>query len=256
MDLGIRGKLALVTGASRGIGRAIAVGLAREKVRVVGVSRSESDLQDLLTEMEEQGSGHRVVSCDLSRSGGPEELMRDAMSPNMPDILVNNVGGTLGVVDPLCGSSDWLRVLRFNLEVPVELARLAIPYMRRQKWGRIVNISSISGLEQHGPIPYCASKAALIAYTRGMGRFVSPDNVIMSTVASGAVYTEGGYWDVASLERPEHVEAYTKERMAIQRLGRPEEIADVVAFLCSDRSSFCVGSVVPVDGGQGRSYST
>ena len=97
-------------------------------------------------------------------------------------------------------------------------------------------------------------KAALNAYTRSFGRYVSPDGVNVVAVLPGAVFTEGGYWDNTARERPEHVEKYLKERMAIRRFGKPDEIGQVVAFLCSEHASFMVGSAVLVDGGQGRVF--
>mgnify|MGYP000620818278 CR=1 FL=1 len=101
---------------------------------------------------------------------------------------------------------------------------------------------------------YGATKAALNAYTRGLGRAMASSGVIVSGILPGAVWTESGYWDKAERERPEHFSNYLRERMAIGRLGKPEEIAGLVAMLCSEHASFCVGSLLPVDGGQGRSY--
>jgi 3-oxoacyl-[acyl-carrier protein] reductase len=126
--------------------------------------------------------------------------------------------------------------------------------MQQKGWGRIVHVSSISSMENHGPIPYCAAKAALNAYTRSLGRAMAKSGVVVSAILPGAVRTESGYWEKAERERPAHVDAYLRERMAIGRLGRPEEIAGLAAFLCSDHASFCVGSIFPADGGQGRSY--
>ena len=125
---------------------------------------------------------------------------------------------------------------------------------KRQKWGRICHVSSISALENQGPPAYCAAKSALNAYVRSLGRFVAADNVILTSVMPGAVFTKDGYWDVAARERPAHVEKYLNERMAIRRFGRVEEISELVAFLCSEHSSFCVGSCVLADGGQGRAF--
>jgi 3-oxoacyl-[acyl-carrier protein] reductase len=144
--------------------------------------------------------------------------------------------------------------MRVNLEVPIELNRALIPYMREKKWGRICHISSIAGLENQGPPSYCAAKAGLIAYSRSLGRFVAKDGISMTTVLPGAVYTEGGYWDITSKTRPDHIKKYLEERMAIQRFGDPDEIGEVVAFLCSRLSSFCIGSAFLVDGGQGKVF--
>lgn len=254
MDLNLNGKVALVTGAGGGIGRSIALHLAREGARIVAASLERRDLDSLLADLGATDF-HRVVQIDLLEDDAPERLVKQVRRQGQQiDIVVNNVGGTLDVNDPFCTLADWRKVMRLNLEVAVEINRLLLPEMQQRKWGRVVNISSISGAENHGPIPYCSAKAALIAYTRSMGRLISSDGVIMTAVLPGAVFTEGGYWDAAGRERPEHVEKYLRDRMAIHRFGTVEEISSVVAFLCSDAASFCVGSIVPVDGGQGRTF--
>ena len=140
------------------------------------------------------------------------------------------------------------------MEVAIELNNCVIPHMKEQKWGRIVNISSISSLENQGPVPYCSIKSALTAYSRSMGRVLAPEGIIMTSVLPGAIFTDGGYWDKTSVTDPEHVKKYLNERMAIKRFGTLDEIGNVVTFLCSQQASFCVGSMVPVDGGQGRCF--
>ena len=114
--------------------------------------------------------------------------------------------------------------------------------MIKKKWGRICHVSSISALENQGPPAYCASKSALNAYVRSLGRYVAPHNVILTSVMPGAIFTEGGYWDTASVERPDHVEKYLNERMAIKRFGTPDEVANVIAFMVSDATSFAPGT--------------
>lgn len=255
MQLGLTDKVAVVTGAGAGIGRAVALSLAAEGVRVAAASLDRSELDDLIEKLRAIGGEHLVVPVDLAVEGAPAQLIQQVRANiGRVDIVVNNVGGTLNVTDPFAPLADWRRVWRLNFEVALEINALVLPDMRSQQWGRVVNISSISGAENHGPIPYCSAKAALIAYTRSMGRLVSPDGVIMTAVLPGAVFTTGGYWDNAQRSRPKHVDTYVAERMAIHRLGRVEEISSVVTFLCSQGASFCVGSIVPVDGGQGRMF--
>ena len=255
MDLGIKDKSAVVTGAGRGLGRGIAMNLAKEGARVGVISRTKSELNDLITKMEGEKKGHYAIACDLTEEGVPQEVISE-MQENVghPDIIVNNLGGTLDITDPFCSIHDWRKVWRINMEVGIEINNLVIPHMKEKKWGRIVNISSISSMEQHGPVSYCSVKAALSAYTRSMGRFLSSYGIIMVAVLPGAVFTEKGYWDIASKERPEHVKKYLNETMAIKRFGAMDEIATVVTFFCSEHASFCVGSIVPVDGGQGRGF--
>jgi 3-oxoacyl-[acyl-carrier protein] reductase len=255
MDLGIKGKLALVTGAGRGLGEGICRSLAAEGAQVIASSRTQADLAELLTKLDREGKGHHAIALDLVESDGPARLI-DYVTKlgRAPDIVVNNVGGNLNYTDPLGSVSEWREVMRLNVEVGIELNRAFIPAMRQNKWGRICHVSSISALENQGPPAYCAAKAALNAYVRSLGRYVSADNVILTSVMPGAVFTTGGYWDVATRERPDHVAKYLNERMAIKRFGRIEEISGIVSFLCSEQASFCVGSCFLADGGQGRVF--
>jgi len=256
VELGIQGRRVLVTGAGRGIGRAIALCLAMEGARVAVVSRTATDTEKLVVDMGGETLGHCHLAMDLVPEGAPARLVdRIGEAGFGPiDIVVHNLGSTLEITDPFCSVDEWRDIWRLNLEIAVELNLLLLPGMRQRHWGRVVHIASIAATENQGPVPYCSVKAALTAYARSMGRVVAPDGVIVTAVLPGAVFTEGGYWDQASRERPEHVQKYLSERMAIHRFGTPDEIGNAVAFLCSEQAAFFVGSVVPIDGGQGRSF--
>ena len=254
MDLGIKGRKALVTGAGRGLGRAIAVALANEGVIIAAVSRTKNDIDELITSIGGESKGHIGIDMDLMPDGAGNDLIKNLKNFGSIDIVVHNAGGTLDINDPFCSLEEWRKIYRFNFEIALEINRLILPAMQQQKWGRICHISSISAMENHGPVPYCSMKAALTAYTRSMGGVVAPDGVVITAVLPGAVFTEGGYWDETSKLRPEHVHKYLNERQRIGRFGRPEEIGNYVTYLCSELASFNTGSIVPVDGGQGRGY--
>jgi 3-oxoacyl-[acyl-carrier protein] reductase len=257
VDLGIKGRKALVTGGANGIGRAIAVDLAAEGVQVVITSRSQEAIDKTLALMGGRQAGHYGIACEIEEEGAParvaDEIRREIGDL---DIVVNNVGHTQNVLDPYCPISDWRKVFRLNLEVAIEINNLFLPHMKAQDWGRIVNITAGAALENSGPVPYCASKAAFTAYTRSMGRILAIEtrNVIMTAVLPGVVLTEGGHWDKVLQERPEHAEKYLKERTPAGRFGRPSEISPTVVMLCSEKATFHQGSIVLVDAGQGRHY--
>ena len=246
MDLGIKGKLALVTGASRGIGKGITYSLLSENVRVIGISKSDIAIKD---------KNFSFIKCDLSNKNNLFELIEKLKKESLyPDIIINNVGGNLGYIDPLKSFEGWKDVSFLNLETSMILNEAFLPKMIKNRWGRVCHVSSISSLENQGPPIYCAVKAALNAYVRSLGRYVCENNVILTSILPGAIFTSGGYWDEASSKRPEHVERYLKDRMAIKRFGKVSEISDLVTVLVSEKSSFCPGTSLLADGGQGRVF--
>lgn len=220
MDLGIKGKRALVTGGAHGIGAGIVAALRAEGAQVWITSRSGSD----------------------------------AWPPDLVDILVNNAGHTLDVTDPHCSMADWERVLDLNFKQALRMCATVIPFMKKKGWGRIVNITSCAGLENSGPVTYCVAKAALTAYTRCMGRVLAAEapGIVMSAVYPSVIKTEGGHWDRAD---PAHAERYLKERVPTGRFQTVEEFAAVVAFYCGQQASACHGAIVSADQGQSRHYS-
>ena len=253
MIINLENKISLVTGAGRGIGEGICIDLAKAGSKIIAVSRNNNNLKKLKKKL--YGSEHLFFSCDLEKKNSLKKVFSFLKKNKIkPDIVINNVGGNLGYTDPLAPISDFEKVFHLNFNLTVEINRFVIPSMIKKKWGRIINISSISALENQGPPSYCASKAALNAYTRSLGRYISKNNVIMTSVMPGAIMTKGGYWELKSKNDKKHVTKYLKDRMAINRFGKVEEITSFVTFLASDHASFCPGSCFLVDGGQGRVF--
>jgi NAD(P)-dependent dehydrogenase (short-subunit alcohol dehydrogenase family) len=256
VNFNLKGKRALVTGASRGIGEAIAVSLAGEGATVAVTARTDDALAGVLAAIGGRANGHTAVAVDLATDEGPGRLIAELRRGfGVPDVVVHNLGGSLEIRDPFCPLEDWRKVFRLNLEVGIALNNLVVPDMKARGWGRIVHVSSVSGLENVGAITYCAAKAALNAYTKGLGRILAPDGIVVCAVCPGMVLAPGGPWDRATKERPDYVKKMLEERMPTQRFARTEEIADVVTFLCSEQASQCAGSVISVDGGMGRAFS-
>lgn len=255
MKLGIDGKLALVTGGASGIGAAVVRSLVAEGVKVVFTSRNPERATQLVQSIESANNYVRFLEIDVAEHGAPQRVAEILKNDDFePDILVNNVGDTLGITDPHCSLADWRRLYRLNLEVHVELVNLFVPRMKSKNWGRIVNITAGAALENSGPVPYSSLKAAYTAYTRSMARVLAPTGVVMSAVLPGVVLTEDGHWSKVLKERPEHAAKYLEERTSLKRFGTVDEISPFVVLLCSELASFAVGSIFPVEGGQARHF--
>jgi 3-oxoacyl-[acyl-carrier protein] reductase len=250
MDLGIKDRLALVTGASRGIGRAIAIALAAEGARMLLVARSRDGLESLRRELGGPDGRHLVFAMDLMSPVAAEELAGAIRAgPGNPEIVVHNLGGSNGVFKAFAPSEDWKKVWQFNLGIAHELNRVFVPPMVEKRWGRIVHLSTLSTVTFNGYAPYVSAKCALDGYVKSVNREVSKHNVIISAVAPGAIYSEGRHFANLQKENPAALEEYFKQHLPIARLGRSEDIAPVVAFLCSEQAAFMAGAIVGIDGG-------
>lgn len=240
MDLGIRGRVALVTGGSRGLGRQSALSLAREGVEVAICARTRDGLA--ATEKELRGFGVRTaaIEADLSEPQTPERLVREVEGALGPiDILVNNVGGSLGTKDVLKSSeADFQKVFEVNLWSTLRLIHLAAPGMQERKWGRIINIASIYGREWGGSGPYMAAKASVIAVTKHLALTLAKDGVCVNSVAPGSIMHHGGSWERFVNSQPRQVvDEFIARNLPMGKFGWPEPIGDTVAFLASERGT-------------------
>lgn len=250
MDLGIAGKRVLVTGASQGIGRAIALDFAREECRVAVVARRENELQEVVGEMGGTGKGHSYYAVDLMEEGAAARAVKEfTHSQDDFEIAVHNVGGTLGMKNPLAPMEDWNRVWKFNVGIAMEINALVIPAMQKKQWGRVIHISSVAALDLRGSCGYGPSKAYLNAYTKVLGRAVAPDGVVVSAILPGAVYAPEGHWDRVQENKPEMLADFLRHHHAVGRLGTAEEIAPFVLFMASEHVTFAQAALINVDGG-------
>ncbi|MBM4436458.1 MAG: SDR family oxidoreductase [Actinobacteria bacterium] len=255
MDLGLRGKIALVTGGSRGIGRAIALGLADEGCHVAITARTEGSLRDTAGEIERRGVRCLALALDMAVPSAPAEAVARAVEVlGGLDVLVNNVGGSKGDRS-LEGSTDqqWSQTLDVNLWPAVRASRAAIPHLRARGGGAIIHITSIYGREAGGPPAYNAAKSALNSLATAMGRELAAQNIRVNAVAPGSVIFPGGGWERRQREDPEGIAAFIRRDLPMGRFGRPEEIASVVVFLASPCASLVTAACLNVDGGQSRS---
>jgi NAD(P)-dependent dehydrogenase (short-subunit alcohol dehydrogenase family) len=250
MDLGIRGMTALVTGASKGIGRAIAHELAGEGARLAIVARTKDTLDAVRLSLPGESDAHRVFAFDLMAADGVRTLVSTLRAEmGEPQIIVHNLGGSLGVTQALAPLDEWQKVWRYNLGVAHELNCAFLPAMAARRWGRVVHLSTLSTTTFNGAPAYVSAKCAVDGYVKAINREYSKDNVIISAVAPGAIYSEGRHFARLQKEDPGALKDYFKQHLPIQRLGTAEEIAPLVAFLCSNYASFMAGSIVGIDGG-------
>ena len=256
MDLGIAGRVAVVTGGSRGLGRQVGLALAREGCRVCICARSADGLERAVAELRTVSPGSAGVTADVATAEGCRHLYDEAVRLLGPvDILVNNVGGTVGGRDfDSATDQDWVDTLALNLLSTVRTTRLVLPGMVERRWGRIVNISSVFGREYGGTPSYMAAKAAVIAFTKHIALDVARHNVLVNSIAPGSIRFPGGSWDRFSLNNPpETVQAFIDRNLPMGRFGWPEPVGEMAVFLCSERADLVTGASVVVDGGQSRS---
>ena len=249
MDLGLKGRTALVMGASRGIGRAIAAALAREGASVAISSRSKERLEEAAATISPAPLAFAADTADLDRLAALPAEVEAELGPI--DILVLNTGGPPFGGALAHGLEDWEIAYRSLVLAPKVLADAAVPGMRERGWGRIVNVGSSSTRE---PIPGLnlsnAHRMAAVGFLKTLATEVAADGITVNTVATGRFATERLAGPDGSLEG---AEAAAKTEVPAGRLGLPEEYGDLVAFLCSERAAYLTGTVIPLDGGLLRS---
>ena len=245
-SLSLEGRVAIVTGASRGIGKAIAMLLARRGAAVVvNYNQSAQAAGQLVAEINMMGGKALAVHADVSQMGQAQQLVKAAIDGfGGLDILVNNAGITRDTLIMMMSETDWDEVLAINLKSTFNCSKAAVRHMMRKRYGRIINITSVSGqMGNPGQTNYSASKAGQIGFTKALAREVAARNITVNAIAAG--YIETDIW----AKVPEEGRQAALSLIPIGRKGQPEEIAYAAGFLVSDQAAYITGKVLGVDGG-------
>jgi 3-oxoacyl-[acyl-carrier protein] reductase len=258
MNLGLTNKVAIVTGSSRGLGLASAKSLAAEGCRVCICARGENRLREAASEVSAiAGDAARVlpVVADVSQADGVKSVIdRTVETFGGLDILVNNVGLAGGGTLLETADDQWHEAIDQTLFPTIRASKHAVPHMQRRGGGAIVIIASIFGREAGGRMAYNAVKAAEISLAKSLAQQLASSGIRVNSVSPGSILFEGGSWWRRQQSDPAAIAEFVTRELPFGRFGRPEEVGDVVAFLCSDRASWISGTSVVVDGCQSRAF--
>ncbi|HET9784388.1 MAG TPA: 3-oxoacyl-[acyl-carrier-protein] reductase [Terriglobales bacterium] len=244
-EIGAAGHVALVTGASQGIGRAVAVALAQDGAAVVCAARNRGKLEAVAAEIAAAGGRALALEMDMTSEESIKSGVKQALAQfGKLDILVNNAGLTRDQLAMRMSRADWDIVLQTNLTAAFLCSQAVLPGMVRGRWGRIINISSVVGLSGNpGQANYVASKAGLIGLTKSLALEVASRNITVNAVAPGFIAT------AMTAALPEGARAKLLERIPMGRIGGEEEVAAAVRFLASEPASYITGETLSVNGG-------
>ncbi len=258
MDLGLTGKVAVVTGGSRGIGFAAAKALIAEGAHVVVCARGAEQLRMAVEQVRAvatNGAKAAGVTADVSTEAGVATVIDAAVATfGRLDVLVNNVGLAKGADLESTTDADWQDAFDQTLFPAIRASRLAVPHMRKQGGGAIVTVSSIFGRESGGRMTYNAVKAAEISLTKSLAQQLAKDQIRVVSVAPGSILFEGGSWWKRVQADPKGMAEFVARELPFGRFGKPDEIGAAIAFLASPKASWVSGTTVVVDGCQSRMF--
>jgi 3-oxoacyl-[acyl-carrier protein] reductase len=245
MEKILAGKTALVTGASRGIGRAIATHLAQKGAYVVGTATSPNGAADISEWLHQQGLSGEGLVLNVTSQANTDELISQLTAKNVvPAILVNNAGITADNLMLRMDDDEWYRVIETNLNAIYRLTKACLKPMFRARWGRIISIGSVVGSSGNsGQANYTAAKAGVIGFSKSLAQEMGSRGITVNVVSPGFIETD------MTNALPDMVRDELLKRIPMKRMGRPEDIAEIVGFLSSDSASYITGETIHVNGG-------
>jgi 3-oxoacyl-[acyl-carrier protein] reductase len=258
MDLGLTGKVAIITGGSRGLGLGAAHALIAEGANVVVCARGADALKQAAESLQKSaaaGARAAMAVADVSTEAGVKSVVERALSEfGGIDVVVNNIGLAKGADIEATTDADWQEAFDQTLFPAIRMTRLAVPHIRKRGGGAIVIVSSIFGRESGGRMTYNAVKAAEISLTKSLAQQLAKDQIRVVSVAPGSIMFEGGSWWKRQQSDPEGIAKFITQELPLGRFGKPEEVGAAIAFLASTRASWISGTTVVVDGCQSRMF--
>ena len=243
IDYGLENKICLVTGSSRGIGKAVVDALTEQKARVIMISRQ--------ADMSLKSRHCFVYQANLMDTGAVHSVCNRVIDEvGIPDVVIHNLGGSCQVTADLAKMDEWADVWRFNLGASVEFDGILFPlFLKHKKLRKVIHISSSAVKTLSGYAPYIAAKASVEAYVKTMALRYAQHDILINAVAPGAVNLPGRYFSELQHKDPAEFHAFLQNHIAMRRLAEPEEVAAVVLFLASQQATYITGSIIGVDGG-------
>lgn len=250
MDLQLQGKNVLITGGSKGIGKAIAKAFLEEGANVSIAARDIVALEKCKADL---GNAISIFQADITKANEREKLLQAFLEQKGTiDVLINNAGGSNGGKAAETEMALFYQAMELNYFSAVHLSKLAIEQMKKSKKGAIINITSVYGRESGGRITYNNAKAALISFTKSLADEIIPSGIRVNSIAPGSILHKTANWQRRLEENPEAIKSFVQRDIPAGRFGTPEEIANVAVFLASDKASWIVGASINVDGGQSK----
>ena len=251
----LQGRRILITGASRGLGSVCAKAFAADGARLALMARSAEALEAVRLSCERPAE-HVAIGVDLTDDTHLEGKLDEAMGfLGEIDAVLHVAGGGLGLREPLICSADLFRLFSLNVAAAAEINRLVVPSMTERGRGNLVHVGSIASTDAVASVGYNTAKAALAAYVRSLGNHLASSGIVVTGILPGGFTAPGNSWERLRASEPDVVERFVAERLPRGRLAEADELVPLIAFLCSDAASMMGGCLVPIDAGEGITYS-